>query len=73
MVQCFGLGAFITVAWVQSLVWELRSPKPHGAAKHKIKNRKEEMIIYNNQEISTWRELLLWRRIQEIHRSLNGS
>ena len=45
MVQWLGLGAFITVAWVQSLVWELRSPKPHGAAKN-IKYRKEEMIIY---------------------------
>ena len=34
-VQWLGLGAFTARAGVQSLVWELRSHKPHGAAKKK--------------------------------------
>ena len=32
-VQWLGLGAFTAVAWVQSLVGELRSRKPHSATK----------------------------------------
>ena len=44
VVQWLELGAFIAVAWVQSLVWELRSCKPLGMAKkmgekNKQKNR----------------------------------
>lgn len=31
MVQWLGLRAFIAMAWIQSLVGELRSCKPHGA------------------------------------------
>ena len=37
-VQWLGLSAFNEMAWVQSLVGELRSPKPWGIAKKKIKN-----------------------------------
>ena len=33
VVQWLGLGAFTLVAWVQSLVGELRSYKPQGTAK----------------------------------------
>ena len=33
MVQWLGLGAFTAGAWVRSLVGELRSQKPQGAAK----------------------------------------
>ena len=40
-VQWLGLGTFMTVAQVQSLVRELRSQKPHGAAK---KKKKEEGV-----------------------------
>ena len=36
MVQWLGLSAFTAVARVQSPVGELRSRKPHGAAKIKI-------------------------------------
>ena len=36
-VQWLGLGALTAVAQVQSLVGELRSCKPHGVAKKKIK------------------------------------
>ena len=36
-----GLGAFIALPWVQSLLQELRSFKPSGAAKKK-KKRKEK-------------------------------
>ena len=37
MLQWLGLGAFTAGAWVQSLVRELRSCKPGGAAKKKEK------------------------------------
>ena len=35
MVQCLWLSTFTAVAWVQSLVRELRSHKPCGVAKKK--------------------------------------
>ena len=38
MVQRLGLGAFTAMAQVQSLVGELRSRKPHSAAKIKNNN-----------------------------------
>ena len=41
MVQWLGLGAFTAVAQVQSLVGELRSHKPCGAAKKKKKKNVE--------------------------------
>ena len=34
-IQWLGLDAFTSVAWVQSLVGELRSRKPHGMARKK--------------------------------------
>ena len=37
VVQWLGRGAFTAVAWVQSLVRELRYCKQHAAAKKKIK------------------------------------
>ena len=38
MVYWLGFNAFTAVAWVQSLVGELRSRKPHGTAKKKDKD-----------------------------------
>ena len=38
-VQWLGLGAFTSVAWVQSLVGEVRSCKPRGTAKKKKKKK----------------------------------
>ena len=35
-----GFWAFIVVAWVQSLVGELRFPKAHSVAKNKINKSK---------------------------------
>ena len=39
MVQCLWLGTFTAVAWVQSLVGELRSHEPCGMAKKKKKRK----------------------------------
>ena len=47
MVQWLGLGAFTAVAQVQSLVGELRSPKPRGMAK---KKKRKERKIYMQTE-----------------------
>ena len=47
-VQWLGLGTFIVVAWVQSLVGELRFHKPHGTAKN---NQKTTNIVYLTQYI----------------------
>ena len=44
MVHGLELGAFTAMAWIQSLFWELKSYKPHGAAK---KKRKKNGIIGN--------------------------
>ena len=43
-----GLGAFTSVAWVQSLVWKLKSHiKPmHTKPKKKKKGRKERKYMY---------------------------
>ena len=41
-----GLGAFIALPWVQSLLQELRSFKPSGAAKKKKKRKKKRMYIW---------------------------
>ena len=45
MVLWLGLSTFTTVAQVRSLVRELRSHKPHGMAKKKIKWIKPEFLI----------------------------
>ena len=45
-VQWLGLHAFTAGAWVQSLVRELRSPKPRGAAKKK--NTPVTLITYDS-------------------------
>ena len=47
VVQWLGLGAFTAVAQVQSLVGELRSPKPRGMAK---KKKRKERKIYMQTE-----------------------
>ena len=39
MIQWLGLGIFITMAWVQSHVVELRSPKPSGGQKTPPQNQ----------------------------------
>ena len=39
VVQWLALGAFTAMVWVQSLVGELRSPKPHSLAKKKKNER----------------------------------
>ena len=44
MVQWLGLGAFTAVAWVQSLVGELRSYKLCSAAKKKKKEKSGGII-----------------------------
>ena len=44
-VQWFGLGAFTAIAWVQPLVGELRSHKPPGMARKKIKRKINELNI----------------------------
>ena len=44
MVQWLGLGTFTAMAWVQSLVRELRSYKPLGVDKKKKKRKKEGLL-----------------------------
>ena len=46
-VQWLGFGAFTAVAWVQSLVGELRYCKPQGMAKKKGERVKKEIVSYN--------------------------
>ena len=60
MAQWLGLGAVTAVAWVQSLVRELRSCKPCGVARKKkelLEAHKpwgEKLInIFNNSAITT--------------------
>ena len=45
VVQWLGLGAFITVAWVQSLAWELRSHNKPLQAEAKKKKKKNIRTI----------------------------
>ena len=51
MAQWLGLGAFTALAWVQSLVGELRSQKPRGAAKKKKEKKKKEKSVSCGQHI----------------------
>ena len=46
--QWLGLSAFTAAAWVQSLVWELRSHiKPlHATAKKKKKDERKSLLLY---------------------------
>ena len=44
-VQWLGLGIFTTMAWVQSLVGELRSHEPHGVAEKK-KERNSALSLH---------------------------
>ena len=45
VVGWLGFGAFSAVAWVDSLVGELRSHKPHGVAKIKKKEKSCKGIL----------------------------
>ena len=49
VVQWLGLQAFTPVAWVRSLVRELRSCKPHWCSKKKKKRKekKSQKLLYN--------------------------
>ena len=47
VVQWLGLGTFTAVAWVQSLVRELRPWKPRGAANKNFKKRERERKHFN--------------------------
>ena len=46
VVQWSGFSAFTARAWVQSLVGELRSHKPHGMAEKKKKNYQTKVHQY---------------------------
>ena len=45
MVHWLGLGTFTAMAWVQSLVRELRSYKPLGVDKKKRRGRKKDSYL----------------------------
>ena len=51
-VQWLGLGAFTAVTQVESLVWELRSCKPHGTAKKNPKKQKQTTNKQNKKKQS---------------------
>ena len=56
VVQWLGLGAFIAMAWIQSLVGELRSGKPHGAGNScQISLRLFSCVSTNLSGVSTLR------------------
>ena len=50
-VQGLGLGIFTAMAWVQSLVGELRSHEPHGMEKKKKRNSALSLHIFYNFNI----------------------
>ena len=60
MVQWLGLCAFTALAWVRSLVRELRSRKPSGMTNRKKKEREKDpsgCFVENgvgNQEAAPW-------------------
>ena len=51
VVQWLGLGIFTAMAWVQSLVGELRSHEPHGMEKKKKRNSALSLHIFYKSNI----------------------